>query len=486
LFSPGKGIFWYFPALWLGVAFVGRWRRDGRLPDYLLAAGAALALIVVYALWYDWPGGRAWGPRMIITATPALTILALPALDWLLQGRARAEVNRHVDVPADLRSDTRSPSHILVAAILLLSVTVQLPGVLVNFERQEGLDMQAGATFDQLLWSPAQSPLLTYWQRIGATPDPLWLQPYLRTLSPVLPLSLAAAAILAAVALALAARRIRRCQRVGWRLGLAAVALTLMALLLPPLAYADPRWDELSAVREDNQAVMRDVQAAWQAGDVVLLDLLESSDKERRTGQWLNFARREPYIGWLRKAPMQDPADEQLAAWLAPYRRAWLLLQKTDEGDPASTTEAWLNRWAFSGRRWWVGDQRVVEYLLPPEGAEAGATGGPFTFGAGPVLDRYQLVQDAHAAWLSLDWQATADAGVRYSVQALDAANVVLAQVDGAPAAAGSGTDRIGLSLPDGVERLILKLYRADDGQVLPVVSPRDAEAADFLLLTHP
>ena len=513
LFSPGKGIFWYFPALWLGVAFIGRWRQGGRLPDYLLAAAAALGLIVVYALWYDWPGGRAWGPRMIITAIPALAVLVLPALDWLFAGsdlQAAGGQHGHVGVPATPHVGVRtgqesdSPAHLatpsprhsltraLVIAVLLLSVAVQLPGVLVNFERQEELDMQAGATFEQLLWAPAHSPLLTYWQHIGATPDPLWLQPYLRTQPPALLLAPVAGALLAATALLLAAWHIRRQQRAGPLLGLAGLALLLLAILLPPLAYDDPRWDDRSAVREDNRAIMQSVQELWQAGDVVLLDLLESSDKGRRTGQWLNFARREPSIGWLRKTPLDGVDGERLAGWLLPYRRAWLVLQGTDEGDSDSTTEAWLNHRAFAGRRWWVGDQRVVEYFLPT--GAAGATGGPaagattmtgpFQFGAAVVLDRLDLVQAAgqDAVRMTLAWQAVDDADVRYSVQALDAGGQVLAQTDGVPGSLGGTLDRIGLWLPPGVERLILKVYRASDGGILPVTGPA-GESGEFLAL---
>lgn len=472
LFSPGKGIFWYFPALWLAPFFVRRWRVNGRLPDYLLAAASALALIVVYSLWYDWPGGRAWGPRMIITATPALAMLVLPAIDWLLvdHGRRWAKV--------------------LVAGVLVLSLLVQLPGALVNFERQEELDMQAGVTFDQLLWSPGLSPLVTYWQRIGTAPDPLLLQPYLRALPPAARLATAGCVGLAVAALALAAWRIRYRRRAGGRLATVAATLLLLFVILPPLAYADPRWDEQSAVREDNRAMMRSIQEAWQPGDVVLLDLMESSDKGRRTGQWLNFAGREPTIGWLRKNTMEGATGEQLAAWLTPYRRVWLLLQATNEGDSASTTEKWLDGWAFGGRRWWTGDQRVVEYLLPPAVTVQSSTQaviGPFIFGGSVVLQGYQLAVDDTTGdvWLQLQWERAGGADIRYSVQALDSAGTLLAQVDGAPSASENNQTRVGLRLSQSDAHLILKLYRAGDGSVLPLVAA-GLQPADFLLLAEP
>jgi hypothetical protein len=240
---------------------------------------------------------------------------------------------------------------------------------------------------------------------------------------------------------------------------------------------------------------MHGVQEAAQPGDVVLLDLLESSDKGRRTGQWLNFAHNQPAIGWLRKADMGGPDGERLGAWLLPYRRAWLLLQATDEGDSASTTEAWLNRWAFAGRRWWVGDQRVVEYLLPaPEsGPQPGVVemSGPYDFGGAAVLDRARIVVDAGraAVRLSLHWQrldAVEQGDARYSVQALDANGQVLAQVDAQPGSLEGAQDRIGLWLPPGADRLILKLYLARDGSVLPASAPGATAPADFLPLKWP
>lgn len=104
--------------------------------------------------------------------------------------------------------------------------------------------MQAGATSDQLLWSPAHSPLLTYWGRITAPPDPLGLQPYVRDLAGgELGVALAAAslAVFAAVGLGLAARGLGRGRNASLWLGVTGGALLLLALLLPIVAHADPR-----------------------------------------------------------------------------------------------------------------------------------------------------------------------------------------------------------------------------------------------------
>ena len=58
--SPGRGLIWYTPALWLAV-IGGRWfwrRRRGLL---LFCLSLSVLYIAVYAKWHSWHGGWAWG-----------------------------------------------------------------------------------------------------------------------------------------------------------------------------------------------------------------------------------------------------------------------------------------------------------------------------------------------------------------------------------------------------------------------------------------
>jgi hypothetical protein len=363
--------------------------------------------------------------------------------------------------------------------------------VLVNFERQEVLDMHAGASFDQLLWEPRYAPLFTYWTKIGVTPDPLWRQPYVSTL-PSWQSVLALCAVLATgIALTIAAIRLRRKRGAGAWLAAAVLGSLLLAGMLVIMAAPDPRWDELSAVREENAALLALVADEAQPQDLVLLDLLPATDKEHRTGLWLNRGPLQPYIGWLRTTSMDGPVGERLQRWLAPYRRVWLLLQATDEGDPSSTTERWLNAGAFPGRRAWVGSQRYVEYVLPPADATTRRVSGPFLFAEGEdglTLGGYTVSQAPQTfdAAVTLTWSDAPSPDLRYSLQALDAAGAVAAQVDGVPGqvrGAAGWVDRIGLALPSGEHTLILKLYRAVDGAVLPVQLPGGGEVLPYLPL---
>ena len=91
LFSSGKGVLWHVPLTWLAIVSAFFWRRGKRLPDFLLALGTVLSLLLLYGAWSDWAGGRSWGPRFLATVMPAVALMALPALEGLLsRGMAAA------------------------------------------------------------------------------------------------------------------------------------------------------------------------------------------------------------------------------------------------------------------------------------------------------------------------------------------------------------------------------------------------------------
>ena len=49
LFSSGKGVLWHVPLTWLAIASAFFWRRGKRLPDFLLALGTVLSLLLLYS-----------------------------------------------------------------------------------------------------------------------------------------------------------------------------------------------------------------------------------------------------------------------------------------------------------------------------------------------------------------------------------------------------------------------------------------------------
>jgi len=75
LFSPGRGLVFYFPAAVLAVFGVRRmWALSCSMT--LMTFGALAALWVLYSPWFAWEGGWTYGPRLL---SPALALMAIPA-----------------------------------------------------------------------------------------------------------------------------------------------------------------------------------------------------------------------------------------------------------------------------------------------------------------------------------------------------------------------------------------------------------------------
>lgn len=91
LVSPGKGLLLYAPVLLVSIVFAPSLWRAGRA-EVLLALAVTAAYLGVYARWYDWPGGLAWGPRFLIPliapwlalTARALAVHPLSSRRWLL------------------------------------------------------------------------------------------------------------------------------------------------------------------------------------------------------------------------------------------------------------------------------------------------------------------------------------------------------------------------------------------------------------------
>ena len=83
LLSPSRGLFVYSPFLLFAIApFVRAWWSPERVAILLRALGVATAaLVVAYAVYAEWWGGRAYGARFLTDALPALFLalaLGLP------------------------------------------------------------------------------------------------------------------------------------------------------------------------------------------------------------------------------------------------------------------------------------------------------------------------------------------------------------------------------------------------------------------------
>ena len=137
--SPGKGIFWYDPILFVAlIAWPALFRRHRA--EALLVAAIVLGNLAFYAPWYLWWAGHAWGPRFLVTILPFAALSLAPALEAALRRRALA---------------------LALGALAIISVAVQLLGVAVDFNLYlEDVHAELGLYHRATLFDPAYSPLL--------------------------------------------------------------------------------------------------------------------------------------------------------------------------------------------------------------------------------------------------------------------------------------------------------------------------------------
>lgn len=469
LVSPGKGLFWYMPVTLIAVAgalmALIRPRRTGIVrADALLLLAVIAAPILLYALWYDWPGGRAWGPRMIAWVAPAIVLLALPVLAELF-GRTQAKGDDSVEP----LSPGRRAGRWVVGILLALSLAAQLLGALLNFEAAEAAQMTRGVSFDALLWQAGSAPLLTYWREFSAaTLEPLLLQ---QATWRSAPFGTSLAVVLGAIAGWLVYRYWRRGETA--RLWVALVAALLAGVVLVAATVGDPRWQDRSANPEDNDALVAWLNEHSLPADLLIFDLDPAHAFQSRAWWRQNTLPARPsFLGWLRKedpwAGLNSPDESLLYRTASDYARSLLVLQEMPEEDPASTTELYLDQYFHKGAVTWLGAQRVVEYYRYTGERQPLAGGGELLFDSGADgLIQWSVVSgDVEGSWLiSLAWNRATSPDLRFSVQALDAAGNVVGQIDRAPIASNG---RVGFYAP-GATRIILKLYDPVTGDVTPI-----------------
>jgi hypothetical protein len=123
LFSPYASLFLYAPITILSAAgFRALWRRDRHVAGLFLALFGAYFLL--YASLGNWMGGRSYGPRYLVPLLPALV---LPLAFWTPAARVRR----------------------FALVVVLLSMAVQVPGVLVDYSKVRVERAAAGETVAQ-------------------------------------------------------------------------------------------------------------------------------------------------------------------------------------------------------------------------------------------------------------------------------------------------------------------------------------------------
>lgn len=139
LVSPGKGLLWFCPIVFLALALwpllLRRRRAEG-----LLALGIIAPTLVVFATYPVWWAGHCWGPRYLLPLLPLILLPLVFASDQL----ARRGVVR-----------------LAAGALVALSVVVQFLGVSVQYERFLSTGF-SGPTELLAVWVGRDSPLLAH------------------------------------------------------------------------------------------------------------------------------------------------------------------------------------------------------------------------------------------------------------------------------------------------------------------------------------
>jgi len=148
LISPGKGLLWYCPVIFLLVFAGPMFAR--RYPALLTSFAAVVAgMVILYANVTFWHGDPAWGPRYLY---PAVPFLILP-----------------IGMLPDVRTRFRSPMLAISALVIAASLTIQVAGVsvsqwrswyrVISYEENQGHPWDWIASRYRYFWNPHESPL---------------------------------------------------------------------------------------------------------------------------------------------------------------------------------------------------------------------------------------------------------------------------------------------------------------------------------------
>jgi hypothetical protein len=135
LCSPGRGILWYCPPVFMAILGFRKAMRTKQF-EALLIGALFVGFLGLHAAVPFWHGGWSWGPRYLLPVLPGLM-----ALTGLLEGKA-------------------------VKGLLVLAFAgflVNAPAMLSFYERYYAEANEQGVSESTLLWSPSHAPLLHAW-----------------------------------------------------------------------------------------------------------------------------------------------------------------------------------------------------------------------------------------------------------------------------------------------------------------------------------
>ena len=174
LFSVGKSVFLFSPALLLGVAGFGRFARR----HAALAAGAAavvLLSLLIHARWQNWAGGWCWGPRHIFLAH---VFAVIPATGFVVRWtRSRAAAFFTVMILGAGVQLYGSSQNFIDYYVLYYRTPDTVPNAWAMYSGEDVTPMRLVAPINDTIYVPQNSQWARYSEmaRLGYT-DNLWLR----------------------------------------------------------------------------------------------------------------------------------------------------------------------------------------------------------------------------------------------------------------------------------------------------------------------
>jgi hypothetical protein len=477
--SPGRSIWLYSPALLLGIGgAMILWRKN----QWRLVVGLLIS-ILIFSISYGisrqalWWGGNGWGPRYLLPLIPAMMLLVLPALEWLMQ----AGRNIAWKIGAGL--------------LVLISIAIQILGTTVDqWDYYDLLVENNILPWEEGLWSIKWSPIVRYLELWNFDRlDMAWDYATPNWQAPVLALGLMLWAVLCGIVFA----RTRN-------LKLILPIILIIALLLTggtTYSWLDTLQDDsrYTLNRPDIAALLTYLENNSTAEDAVLLEnpdyQLPFMNSLKTPGIFMTL----PYAPGEIRNPTVEPAvvsdDPGLQAgyraayamqWVAQhYERLWLIMSY----GPFVTfalrpQERWLAENYFRVETIETSpNARAIRFHPTPSPGGAPANITPYYFNEELLLVGYDLPDgDTYTQGdvipISLLWQPLKPLPQDYfvSVRFLKADGFLVTQQDGAP----QGTfGRMSTWLPE-------QFYRDNHGIQIPQYTPPGEYVLEVVVYTWP
>ena len=491
LFSPYKSIFLYSPILLASLVSFPLFFRRHRWEGWLIGL-IVIAHLLLFATWYMWWGGFAWGPRFLVPLTPFLAVTLAPLVEAVL---TRGSL----------------PAKLALAALALLSTAVQILGVSVNFVLYEiklreifpAPEVNPALYDPPALYDLRYSPILGQLQLLSREySDLAWLGPD-RIDWPVLVFTLGLI-LLSAVVIFQLMRQGHKALEGAFAIRYSPFAIVVIGLVsVVALSgfslrryYRDPLQ---GAPNAGYMQALQHIEAHAQPGDGIVTITPYQYDFPMN-----HYRGRLPILGLAQaEPPLEEGMVTLLEGAVSAHPRLWLVTAGIQPADPTNGVEEWLARHAFKASDEWYGDFRLCLYGSP------GGIPEPFPLdiqlGLDISLRSYQIVSQpvspGQILSLSLYWQALAqpDRNYKVFVQLLNSEGQLVAQRDSQPLdgfrptsiwrPGQEITDRYGLLLTDalasGAYQLVVGMYDVETGQRLQVSGEGTQTGADRILLAE-